>query len=113
MSDLERIDAELAAMRERIAYDSVRMVELEAEVAKLAAIVSTIAENGDIIATGLERHQAHHEAVEELLDKPITRAIVDRMIRDIAARDQTKRDAEREARAKIITNVVNTEVDWS
>ena len=107
MSDLERIDAELAAMRERIAYDSVRMVELEAEVAKLAAIVSTIAENGDLIATGLDRHQAHHEAVEQLLDKPVTRAIVERMLHDIDAIDKQKAKASREARSRVISEGVD------
>lgn len=79
-----------------------RLEQVQAELANLTSAVAMLTDNQDLITTGLERHQAHHESVEQLLGQPITRAIVERMLLDVEARDSRAHAEAKRRDSKVI-----------
>lgn len=90
--------------------------ELERTVLEQSQIIATMQdsismclEHLEILYAFQDRHQKHHEAVEELFDKPIERKVVEAMLMRIDKHDRESRKAAVEIKAKTLDLSVNDE----
>jgi hypothetical protein len=76
--------------------------DLRDEIERIKGTLATLTDSIDLLHGIYTRHQHHHEAVEELMGRPVMREVIRNLLHDIEVMDSKRREEERDKQKTVL-----------